>query len=234
MMNLGKLQLTSKQQRIIAVSALITVAIAAVVIVYFVVKKLTRKQQESLKYFAEQDRKFWSGKNELDKAVSSVLLAYWKLAGVNFSEAQMQDPSVQSTYPWSAVYISSLVSRSNFKNFKPRTTHAAYTIDAKKNRQNKLNESFWAYKPSENKKVEVGDILVGNRNGGNYTLDTIVSGAQTHGDIVVGLTSIDGKKYAVVQGGNVGNTVKTSNVLLSDNWQLPQNTSKFAHLKYLK
>lgn len=230
----SKFPATSKTKRIILIAGIITIALAVVIITFVLIKRAMNKQRELLKVYSEADRIFWKGKKELDKAVSGALVNYWKLAGVNFTESQMQSASTHETYPWSAVYISSLVSRSGFQNFTPRTTHSGYTIDAKTNRSKKTTPSFWAYKPSEQKKVEIGDILVQNRNGGKYTLDTINRGAQTHGDIVVDTIHKDGKNYAVVQGGNVSNTVSTSQVLLTPEMTLPANTSKFAHLKYIK
>jgi hypothetical protein len=93
------------------------------------------------------------------------------------------------------------------------------------------DKSYWAFKPSENKAVVVGDILVKGRSGTNPNLDTINSGVLSHGDIVIDIKKIDGKKYAITQGGNLSNTVKQVNVPLTDS-NILLNPVHFAHLKY--
>ena len=49
--------------------------------------------------------------------------------------------------------------------------------------------------------------------------------------IVVDIKKIDGKKYAITQGGNLSNTVKQTNVPLTDS-NILLNPVHFAHLKY--
>lgn len=224
--------MTKKEKQVIVVVSLITMVLTAIVIVIILVRRIRNKERYSLIINAESDQLLWEGKKELDASVSKFLVKIWKTVGVNFSEKQMQSSDTHNTYPWSAAYISSLLIRSGY-NFKGRTTHAAYTIDAKNARKDQLKNRYWAYKPSEQKPVDIGDIFVVNR-GGNYNLDTLVQGVPTHGDVVIYFKKKDGKNYAVVQGGNVSNTVTTKSIELTENKTIPKNSSIFAHLKYVK
>lgn len=232
-MNFAQLPMTDKTKKIVVVSAAITLALAAIIVIYVLVRRLANKEIYLLKVFAEQDRQFWSNLKETNPKVSAKLVEYWKSTGINFTEPQMQNESVHSTYPWSAAYISNLVLRSGFKNFKGSTTHASYVVAAKKARASKLKPAYWAYKPSEKMQVDLGDILVANR-GSNTNLDTITPSVPTHGDIVVGFEKKDGNRFAIVQGGNVSQTVKTKLVKLTDDFKLKTPYSHFAHLKYEK
>lgn len=226
--------MTSKEKKILAISLAISVFVAGAVLAYFLAKKMLNKEKYALILNAKADLVAWAGHNELSKVVSSILVTYWKAAGVNFKESQMQSASTHSTYPWSAAYISSLVLRSGFKNFKGATTHAKYVLEAKDHRDEKLKPAYWAYAPIEGKKVEIGDILVKGRSGSNPTLQNLTASTQTHGDIVVDYQTVKGKKYAVTQGGNVSNTVKTTLVPLRDNLELALPYTHFAQLKYEK
>ncbi len=206
------------------------VSIASVIAVSYIFRRFIINHTR-LQILAKKDLRRWKDKTETDPSMSNDLVGYWKLAGMNFTNKQMQSESTHSSYPWSAVYISHLVESSGYKNFNPKSTHSGYVVDAKKHRAENKNKSYWAYKPSDNKIVEIGDILVKGRSGTKPNLDTINSGISSHGDIVIDIKKIDGKKYAVTQGGNLSNTVKQTNVPLTDSNTL-LNPVHFAHLKY--
>ena len=210
---------------------IISTIVVSVVVVSYVLKHYVFNHKSRLKHIAKKDLKRWEGKKETDASMSKELMNYWKLAGVDVSKEQVQTASFNSKYPWSAVYISHLVDNAGYKNFEPRKTHSGYTVDAKKNRADKVKKSYWAYKPSELKRVEIGDIVVKGRSGTKPNLDTINSGVLTHGDIVVDIKKIDGQKFAITQGGNVSDSVKISRVPLTDNERL-LNPVHFAQLKY--
>lgn len=211
----------------------IVIAVTSVAVIFgliYVAKNyITNKGR--LKHNAKKDLRKWKGKTETDRSMSDELVGYWKLAGKKFTREQMQQKSTHSTYPWSSVYIGHLVDKSGYKNFKPSASHSSYVVDAKGNRSNKINHSYWAYKPSELQKVEIGDILVKGRSGSKPSLDTINRGIISHGDIVVDITKENGQKYAITQGGNVSNTVAQTKVPLTENERL-LNTVHFAQLKY--
>lgn len=210
----------------------IATSIVAFAVSYYLIKNYATNKGR-LKHLAKKDLKKWEGKKETDPSMSSELISYWKLVGKDFTNKDMQNSSFHLSYPWSSVYIGHLVDKSGYKNFKPTTTHSAYVVDAKKNRANKLKKSYWAYKPTELQKVEIGDIFVKGRSGSNPNLDTINSSIKSHGDIVIDFVNENGQNYAVTQGGNLSNTVKQTKVKLTDNYRL-LNPVHFAQLKYEK
>ncbi len=210
----------------------IILASAILVVGFFVIKRFFKPKKNKIQKEAESDLEFWKGKTETSPLVSDTLIRYWKATGRNFTPSQMQSSSVHSTYPWSSAYISDLVKRIGYKNFKGHASHSGYVIDAKKNRETKLKDSLWAYKPSEGKKVEVGDILVKPRSGTNPTLDTLTFGTNTHGDLIIDILEKNGKSYARGIGGNLGNTVSTHDYELTSDGKIKPKTEPFAHLKY--
>lgn len=200
-------------------------------IAYFLIRKYVLKHRLALQFFAKVDRLKWKGKKETDLSISDELVRYWKKAGKNFTETQMQNKSFHSSYPWSSVYIGHLVNLAGFQNFDSTSSHSEYVVKAKSDRKNKKKYSFWAYKPIEGKKVEIGDILVKGRSGSKPNLDNITSGVISHGDIVIDIASKDGQKYAIAQGGNVGDTVARTKYKLDSKGRL-LNPVHFAQLKY--
>jgi len=224
----NKLNISSKYKTLI----IATSSLVAVFVLYKLIK-ISATNKGKLKFIADVDLRKWKGKKETDPSMSDELVRYWELVGKKFTETQMQNKSTHSSYPWSAVYISHLVKASGFNNFNPKTTHSGYVVDAKSNRSKNLKKSYWAYKPSEGNEVSIGDILIQNRAGSKNNLDTINSGSISHGDIVVDVFSLNGNRYASLQGGNVSDTVKRVNYKLTKEGKLSNNVH-FAHLKYIK
>lgn len=208
----------------ISVISIIGVAIAM---------KYVFSHKARLKRQANKDLRKWEGKTETSPEVSKYLVDYWKKAGLNFSESQMQSSGFQSSYPWSSAYIGHLVDSAGYKHFTSKPTHSAYVVEAKNNRASKQKRSYWAYKPSELNKVQVGDILVQGRSGSKPNLDTINSGVLSHGDIVVDLVKENGVNYALLQGGNLGNTVQRTKERLGDKKEVI-NSKYFAQLRYVQ
>jgi hypothetical protein len=220
------------KEKIIIAGAGASLVILAIILIVGRNKKAKKLGSEAkrLKSLAEDDLNKWKGKKETDPSVSDTLVGYWNLVGKNFSPSQMQSSSFQSGNPWSSAYVSHLITNSGFENFKPRSFHSTYVVDSKENKTQGKKSSFWAYRPAD-KKVEEGDIIVKNR-GRNYTYDTIVRGVPTHGDVVIDLIEKNGTPYAVIQGGNVSNSVTRAEVKLNTDRTLPSNY--IAHLKYEK
>ena len=226
------MKLTLKEKIIIAGAATSLVVLAVIVFVSRSKKsKKMGSESKRLKSLADDDLSKWSGKKETDPTVSDTLLGYWKLVGKYFTPSQMQSSSFQSGNPWSSAYVSHLITNSGFQNFIPRSYHSTYVVDAKENRTQGKKSAFWAYRPKE-KKVEEGDIIVKNRGGNQFTYDTIRKSVPTHGDVVIDVIEKSGKPYAVIQGGNVSNTVTREEVPLSNDKTLP--STYIAHLKYVK
>ncbi len=203
-------------------------------IVYIIYRKgKIGRNQKRLQNLADSDKKKWAGKKETDKDMSDTLVRYWKSVGLNFTNQQMQSPTFQSQYPWSASYLTHLVKNSGY-NFKGGASHSTYAVKGKSDRDLKIKNSFWAFRPKERKKIEVGDILIKNRDGGNYNYDTIRSGVKSHGDIIVDIKTENGIKTAYYQGGNLSNTVLRGKIKLDKNGLLPIDSPYFLQLKYIK
>lgn len=217
----------NQNRDVIVVSA---ITVASLCVLYFG-SRWFFSPKAKLKRTAKKDMNQWNGKVETDPAMSKVLQSYWAPTGINFTPEQMQSASVQDSYPWSSAYIGHLATKSGFKNFTPVKAHSYYTVQSITNRKNNLKKSFWGYKAAELKPVEIGDILVKNRSGNNYSMDTIFPGALTHGDMVVDIAKRNGAYVAILQGGNVSNTVKRTTIPLSNQRTL-LNNEYFGHLKY--
>lgn len=213
----------------------IGVAVATLVIVIIAKSKKGKSspKQKKLKNLADDDKKKWNGKKETDPSMSDTLVSYWKGIGLNYTPSQMQSSSWQNNNPWSASYVSHLIKNSGY-NFKGGATHSSYAVQGKSDRKQNIKNRYWAFRPSENKKIEVGDILVKNRGGGNYNYDTIVSGVKSHGDVIFDIVSDNGKKIAYYQGGNLSNSVGRGKITLSENGLLPKDSPYFLQLKYIE
>lgn len=210
----------------------IGVAVATLIVIIAVKsRKKDGTKPKNLKKLADDDKRKWESKKETDKELSDTLVGYWKEVGLNYSPTQMQSSSWQKSNPWSASYVTHLVKNSGY-NFKGGATHSSYAVQGKQDRSSKTKDRFWAYKPSENKEIEVGDILVKNRDGGNYNYDTIKSGVKSHGDVIIDIKNEGGKKIAYFQGGNLSNSVGRGKINLSNNGLLPSDSPYFLQLKY--
>jgi hypothetical protein len=225
--------MTKGQKQTLVIMGLVSVFAAVGFATYLIIDRIKNRFKYHLIKEAKSDLEFWENYTETSPKVTSRLQKYWNTVGFNFSKSQLQSAEHHSEYPWSAAYVSDLIKRAGYENFIPSATHVGYVIDAKKNRSSKKQNSFWAFSPSENKKVEIGDILVAPRSGSKVTLETVKSGIPTHGDVVIDIVKENGVKKALVVGGNVANKVTTSFVTLDKNETLPSSTKKFAHLKYV-
>ena len=164
---------------------------------------IRKKFSKSIVRLAKQELAKWQGLKELSQNASQILVKYWKSVGLNFSVFQMQNPTVQKSYPWSSAFISYLFFKSGAKEkFPYSSSHAGYFQVAKQNRGNKsaplrgfrINE----YAP------KLGDLVVYSRQKGKGYDST--GFFASHGELVVEV----GKGYIKTIGGNVGNTVKES------------------------
>lgn len=212
---------------------IISVVIATVVLI--IAKKLRKPPSVKalpLQKQAEADRIKWKGRTETDPLLSNTLVGYWKGVGKTVTPSQVQSTSFNQAYPWSSAYVTHLIKSAGY-DFKGGSSHSTYAVQGKKDRQSNTKNKFWAFRPSETKKVEIGDILVKNRGGSNYNYDTIFSGAKSHGDVVIDIKDDNGKISAVTQGGNLGDSVKTGTIPLTSTQLLPTNSSYFLQLKYV-
>lgn len=107
--------------------------------------------------------------------------------------------------PWSAAFIS-YVMRQAGVSFPSSAKHTIYAQALRNNSRN-----FTILDPGKNK-VEVGDIVIKNRDGNRLTFASGEWTGNSHGDIVVG---ISGNSAAAI-GGNLSQTVFRSNIPLTN------------------
>ena len=208
-----------KTTRIILISSVIILLCAGVgVALYFYfnrnsfVKRIVR--------IAKGEAEKWNAITELSEKASNYLIDYWKAVRINFTPAQMQDSSVQSTYPWSSAFISYLFYKAGVKDqFPYASSHSGYFQKAKANRNNK-NAPLRGFRVSEYA-PKVGDLVVYTReNGKGYDTSGYFA---SHGELVIET----GKNYIKAIGGNVSNKVKVSTYKTDQNGKLSGNKAPF-------
>jgi hypothetical protein len=144
---------------------------------------------------------------ENDEEAIRRLKQYWLSVGRQTKAKQLKDSLWQEQHPWSAVFISWVMSQAGAgKKIKNSPNHAGYIVWARKNIQSK-NEVFTAYDICDPGSAwpEPGDLICKNREGNNFSLATIKSSDISHSDIVVEVDTI-GRTITTI-GGNLCNTV---------------------------
>jgi hypothetical protein len=129
----------------------------------------------------------------------------WTSIGERY-DGRSQDANGKDV-PWSAAFISYVVRNAGpaYAKFKFAAAHSVFAHDAIQARFQELrNKPFWGYRRTE-QRPSLGDIIVRNRNGNNYSFDFAENHSryESHSDVVVEVTS----NVARVIGGNVGDTV---------------------------
>lgn len=169
---------------------------------------------------AKNELQKWKSITESSAKASDTLVKYWKSAGFNFTAAQMQSESFQSSYPWSSAFISYLFFKAGAKDqFPYASAHSGYFQTAKANRSQ-------AHAPLRGFRIteyapKVGDLVVYTRETGK---DYDTSGYfASHGEIVTEI----GKGFIKAIGGNVSNKVKESLYTTDQNGKLTQKEKPF-------
>lgn len=163
---------------------------------------------------AEKELKLWDDSKikEGDPKTMERLRDYWKKGAEinNWSDSKMTNEA------WSAAFISWLfVNANKDTKLKRNASHSVYIREAIANRKSDAKKGFFGYKPTE-VKLEVGDLVCYGR-GGGASYDSTSSYA-SHCDIV---TKIDRKNgIARTIGGNVSDSVKATNVPISDDLKI--------------
>lgn len=164
------------------------------------------------------ENKIWSGKKETDPSVTSTLQKYWKNIGQDFTAKQLQSKSFQDDWPWSAAYVSYIMTRAD-GSFPKASAHRTYAESALKNRNESKPNSWKLYSLTREKQpilCQVGDVLVGSR-AGSYT--------NSHGDIVWKVDVATNTAY--LAGGNLSDT-NSKNIQVKLNNDLTYgNVSKY-------
>jgi hypothetical protein len=140
-----------------------------------------------------------------EKAVQKVK-QYWLSVGRQTKEKQLKDSLWQEQHPWSAVFISWVMSRAGVgEKLKNSPSHAGYIVWARQNIQSK-NEVYTAYDVCDPISTwpEPGDLICKNRGGNNFSLAIIKAFDISHSDIVVEVDTI--ARTITTVGGNLCNT----------------------------
>ena len=208
-----------KTSRIILISSIVILLCSGIGIALYLyfnrdsfVKRLIR--------IAKNEASKWEAITELSQKASNYLLEYWKAVGFNFTPAQMQNSSVQSSYPWSSAFISWLFYKAGANNqFPYNSSHAGYFQKAKANR-NKKDAPLRGFRISEYA-PKVGDLVVYSReNGKGYDTNGFFP---AHGELVIET----GKNFIKAIGGNVSNSVRISTYKTDQNGKLSGNKVPF-------
>ncbi len=207
-----------KTRRIILISSIVILLSAGIAVgFYFYFRDSFKKR---LIRIAKGEAEKWKTITELSEKASSYLLEYWKAVGINFSASQMQNSSVQSSYPWSSAFISWLFYKAGAKDQFPYSTgHSGYFQRAKANRNNQ-NAPLRGFRVSEYA-PKIGDLVVFTRESGKgYDTNGFFA---SHGELVIET----GKNYIKAIGGNVSNKVKVSTYKTDENGKLSGNKTPF-------
>lgn len=176
--------------------------------------------KNTLVRIAKGEARKWSAITELSAKASGLLVDYWKAAGMSFTPTQMQNPTVQSNYPWSAAFISYVFYSAGAKSkFPYSSAHSGYFQQAKRDRDKK-NAPLRGFRISEYA-PKVSDLIVYSRQAGKG-YDS-AGYFPSHGEIVVEV----GKGYLKAIGGNVGNKVKISKYTTDENGRITQKEAPF-------
>ena len=164
---------------------------------------------------AQQEWNHWNppGKRfmETDSEVVPKLQDYWSSGvGKSVSVEQLNDPTYQAKWPWSAAFVSWVMKKAGAADsFHYAASHSAYIVAAKTNRLANRVNSFQAFRVQEVKPA-LGDLVCKSRAGSGATYDNISVGMFTHCDIVTG---IEAERITTV-GGNVSQSVSVTYVAI--------------------
>lgn len=166
---------------------------------------------------ADQECKRWGDgrRTETDPAMTPVLQDYYRTGvGRTVAAADLQSAAWQKREPWSAVFVSWVMSTAGATTFPRRSAHRSYLGVIKgRTEKGETSSEFWLH-PLDRVVPEVGDLLCADRpcrdkapcNGATY--ENVDNGHSwcAHCDIV---TRVDraGRTVHVV-GGNVSESVK--------------------------
>lgn len=164
------------------------------------------KIKSKIVQIANDEYTFWtkadgSRYQETDSFVTSRLQGYWSATGRNVTVAQCQDPNWQSQNPWSAAFISWVMSQAGAENsFNYSALHMTYVYAAKQNTVNKNQDNpFWLCSVN-NALPEPGDLICRNRGSSNFTYENVQASGASHCDIVVEVDYNNSRMF--VTGGN--------------------------------
>lgn len=173
-------------------------------------------------------------RNPLEYSKCNTINLYWAVVPNNkppsgntcLLSQQAEPESAWNTYPWSAAFISYIMSKSGAENkFKYSGRHATYIVDSVRYKDTQ-NYPFRGY-PIDSVNPEIGDLICAPRGKSrNLKYSQIVEQKDftSHCDIVV--SKNDNKNIEVI-GGNVGDTVSKTIVILDFNGHIKVTDPNF-------
>src|SRR5688572_11348075 len=117
----------------------------------------------------EQEFELWASSDlkEHEPGATAILRKYWRSVksaaeAKKIVEELQADPTHQ-LHPWSAAFISWIMTSAGATKFKKSPAHRVYVADAKHNRETlAIDNPFWAFQIDE-LKPEVGDLVCQRR-----------------------------------------------------------------------
>ena len=148
--------------------------------------------------------------NEADPVLCKQIKKYWDDLNLGFTSCV--------SVPWSAVFVSWCVKQAGATGaeFRFAESHSRFVYEAIKNAINGTGVlqavEVSSYAPN------LGDIIQNNRNGHSYDYAYAKANPayESHSAIVVALGQDHDNHYAITVGGNEGNSVRQTRVLLTD------------------
>ena len=183
--------------------------------VFFFFKNYLSKLRRQIVFQANAEADKWQPYSELDSETVGIVKQYWKEGvGLDFTTEQILDPNFQSTWAWSAAFVSWVVKASGGDTFPVHQTHAHYIIETTSNRFSNAGD-FKAFSTDE-AKPDLADIVCKRRGSSDATYGDVHAGDTLHCDIV---TSISGNTVTVV-GGNINDKVERVSLSLNEDGYL--------------
>ena len=147
--------------------------------------------------------------NEADPLLCNQIKKYWDDLHLGFTSCV--------SVPWSAVFVSWCVKQAGAggSEFRFAESHSVFVHEAIKNAINGTGV-FQAVDVGSSA-PNLGDIIQNNRNGHSfdYAFARANSGYQSHSAIVVALGQDHDDHFAITVGGNEGNAIRQTKVLLT-------------------
>ncbi len=222
--------MTKQDKRAVVIAVVTSIFIGAVVLGVVLVKNRNKLKPKKLKDLAKEDLAFWNGVIETSSKGAEKISEYWKSLNYNYSTEQLKSSQFQDEHYWSAVYISDFMKRWGAGDrFDYSPSHSTYIVAGKASRNIKDDKIFKTY-PTDQAKVEVGDIVAKSRSS-QVNYDNLYVGAPTHTDIVYDIKKTSEGYTAHLIGGNLANSVKSSTIHLDKDKMIIHKDNYMAIMK---
>lgn len=158
-------------------------------------------------------------RNEGDTRLCRQIKRYWDDLGLGFTSC--------TAVPWSAVFVSWCVKRAGAtaEQFKFSAAHSQFVHAAIKNADN--DRGVFHGLKFNSTPLQVGDILQNNRGGAerDFEFARTHSAYESHSAIVVQVSLIGANSFAVIIGGNEGDSIRRTMVDLNSSGVVKQRAN---------